>query len=109
MRKYVIVLIGLVAIMTAIGFVTAGYGAGDGECDQQSFIDEDGDGVCDNWIDADGDGINDNCLMDGSGNQYRYGKQQGNGYCSGDGSVYKGFGPRDGTGFGHFNGCCQKE
>ena len=98
MRTYIIAVIGLVAILATIGLVTAGYGPGNETCDQQSFVDEDGDGVCDNWVDADGDGINDNRLMDGSGHQYRYGRQQG-----------KGSGPGNGSGFGPRNGVCQNE
>ena len=77
MKKYVFVVIGLVAFIATIGLVTAGNGAGTKTCEQQSFVDEDGDGICDNWVDLNGDGINDNRLMDGSGNQYRYGQKQG--------------------------------
>jgi hypothetical protein len=84
MRKYVLILIGVVAILATIGLVTAGYGSGDRECDQQSFVDEDGDGVCDNWVDSDGDGVNDNC--EGSGYKYQYkgtkGKRLGQGNCN---------------------------
>jgi len=89
MKKYVIAAIGLVAIIATMGLVSAGYGSG--VCDEQhvseSFVDADGDGVCDNWSDVDGDGMNDNRLLDGSGNQYKYGGglMQGSGYGPGDG------------------------
>jgi len=98
MRTYVIAVIGLVAILATIGLVTAGYGSGNGPCDQESFIDEDGDGVCDNWVGANGDGMNDLRPMDGSGYQYRYGRQQEKSLCSGNGS-----------GFGPGKGVCQNE
>ena len=84
MRKYVLILIGIVAILATIGLVTASYGTRNNECDQQSFVDEDGDGICDNWVDSDGDGINDNC--EGSGHQYQHagtkGKRLGQGSCN---------------------------
>lgn len=109
MKTYVIALIGLVALIATIGLVTANYGSGNGACDQQSFVDENGDGVCDNWVDADDDGINDNCGNDGPGNHYRYGSQEGKGYGPGDGTGHKGMGPRDGTGYGPGNGDCQQD
>ena len=109
MKKYVYAVIGLVAFIATIGLVTASYGSGNGTCDQQSFVDEDGDGVCDNWVDVDEDGINDNCLHECAGNQYRRGSQQGKGYGPGDGIGHKGMGPRDGTGFGPGNGDCKEE
>lgn len=108
MKTYIIAIIGLVALIATIGLAAAGYGPGNNTGDQQSFVDEDGDGVCDNWVDADGDGVNDNCLQDGSANQYRYGSQQRNGYGPGDGTGHKGMGPRDGTGYGPGNGDCQQ-
>lgn len=89
MKKYVIAAIGLVAIIATMGLVSAGYGSGD--CEQQhisdSYVDADNDGVCDNFIDENGDGMNDARLMDGSGNQYKYGAglMQGSGYGPGDG------------------------
>ena len=106
MRKYVIAIIGLVALIATIGLVTAGYGPGDGECERDSFIDEDGDGICDNWSDVDGDGVNDNCQMVGSGNQYRYSGEQSNRYGPGNGLGHSGMGPRDGTGYGPGKGNC---
>lgn len=106
MRKYVIAIIGLVALIATIGLVTAGYGPGNGECERETFIDEDGDGICDNWDDVDGDGVNDNGLMDGLGNQYRYSDQQSKRYGPGNGLGHCGVGPRDGTGFGSCNGNC---
>ena len=109
MKTYVFAAIGVIAFIALIGLVTASNSSGNGVCDQQSFVDEDGDGVCDNWVDGDGDGVNDNRLMDGSGNQYRYGNQQGTQLGPGDGSGHKGLGPRDGTGFGPGNGNCVKE
>lgn len=64
---------------------------GDGICDntalragngmRNGFIDEDGDGICDNggFIDEDGDGICDNCLNEGmrarNGEGRKYGRQ----------------------------------
>lgn len=107
MRKYVIAILGLVALIATIGLVTAGYGPGNGECKRELFIDEDGDGVCDNWEDVDGDGVNDNCLMDGSVNQYRFGGEQAKRYGPGYGFGHSGNGPRDGTGFGPGNGNCR--
>ena len=109
MKKYVYAIIGLVAFIATIGLVTASYGSGNGTCDQQSFVDEDGDGVCDNWVDEDGDGVNDNCLEDGTGNQYRYRGQQSKGYGLGDGTGHKGFGLCGGMGYGPGNGDCQGE
>ena len=106
MRKYLFVTIGIVALIAAIGLVTAGYGSGDRECDQQSFVDEDGDGVCDNWVDVDDDGINDNC--GGSGRLYKNGGGQGKRCGPGDGTGNNGFGPRDGSGFGLGNCNCQE-
>ena len=108
MKTYVFAAIGLVALIATIGLVTASHGSGNGSCDQQSFVDEDGDGVCDNWVDADGDGVNDNCLMDGVGNQYCHSAQQGNCYGTGDGIEQRGFGPREGMGFGSGQGKCHE-
>jgi len=107
MKTYIFVVIGLVAIIATIGLVTASNGPGNGTCDQQSFVDENGDGICDNWVD--GDGINDNCLKEGTGNQYRYGRQQGKGYGPGDGTGHNGIGPRNGMGYGPGNGDCKGE
>jgi hypothetical protein len=106
MRKYLFVSIGIVAFIAAIGLVTAGYGSGNGECDQQSFVDDDGDGVCDNWVDVDEDGVNDNC--DGSGRLYKNSGGQGKGYGPGDGTGYHGNCPRDGSGFGPGYCNCQE-
>ena len=113
MKKYVIAAIGLVAIIATMGLVSAGYGSGD--CEQQhisdSYVDADNDGVCDNFIDEDGDGMNDARLMDGSGNQYKYGAglMQGSGYGARDGTGFKGQGPHDGSGFGPGTGDCPYE
>ena len=99
MKKIVIAAIGLVAIMAAVGLVSAGFGPGATERPQENFvdeddngicdnmIDEDNDGVCDNWVDEDDDGINDNRPMDGTGNQYRRGG--GKGLRSQDGSGFR--------------------
>ena len=38
-----------------------GRGQGWGKMNRTSFVDEDGDGICDNFDDEDGDGICDNC------------------------------------------------
>jgi len=92
MRKILILGILAVVLFAAIGLVSAGYGFGSGngtgDCSRsgEGFVDEDGDGVCDNWIDEDGDGFNDNRLMDGSGNQHRYGQGQGLGKRSCNGN-----------------------
>jgi len=107
MKKYVIAIIGLVAIVAAVGLVSAGYGPGAAERSQLNFVDEDGDGACDNMIDENNDGVCDNMIdedgdglpdrpMDGSGHQYKRGGMQG-------------LGPRDGTGFGPGNGNCPYE
>jgi hypothetical protein len=106
MRKYIIAIIGLVAFIATIGLVTAGYGPGIGECEQKSFIDENGDGICDNWVDDDGDGVNDNCLMDGSGNQYRYRGEQGNRNGPVTGLGHSGIGSLYGKGYGPGNRNC---
>ena len=98
MKKYVLAVIGLVALVATVGLVTAGYGPGAEEKQYlgENFIDEDEGGVCDNWVDEDGDGMNDLRPMDGTGHQYKRGSMQG-------------LGPRDGTGFGPGNGNCQIE
>jgi len=106
MKKYVIAAIGLVAIMTIVGRVSADFGQRSGnESQNENFIDIDADGVCDNWLDEDDDGMNDNCPKNGLRNQYRRGK----GFGPGDGSGYSGNGPHDGTGFGPGNGDCPYE
>lgn len=46
------------------------------------FVDEDGDGRCDNFVDTDGNGINDNCGGYGAGNCGN-GPRDGNGYRNG--------------------------
>jgi hypothetical protein len=109
MKTYVIAAIGMVAILAAVGLVSAGYGSG--ACEKQknkNFIDVDGDGICDNWVDEDGDGMNDLRPLDGTGNQYKYGAKhmKGSGYGPRDGTGHKGLGPRDGTGFGPGTGDC---
>jgi len=98
MKKIVIAAIGLVAIVAAVGLVSAGYGPGAEEKQYlgENFIDEDDDGMCDNWVDEDGDGMNDLRPMDGTGHQHKRGGMQG-------------LGPRDGTGFGPGNGNCPYE
>ena len=90
MRKILIIGIITIALITAIGLVSAGYGSGDGTCDGgcsgsgSEFVDEDGDGVCDNFIDKDGDGVNNNCDGTGNGMHKRYRNGGGTGYCSGN-------------------------
>lgn len=106
MKKYVIAIIGLVALIATIGLVTAGYGSDNGECERESFIDEDGNDICDNWVDIDGDGLNDNRLMDGSGNQYRNGGDQCKGYGPNYGLKHNGNDPQENSGFGPGNGNC---
>lgn len=82
-----------------------------------SYVDADGDGVCDYrgtrgaggagcWTDADGDGLCDNCGSSscwGGGNRYGQGADAGNGYAYGSGSG-NGYGPGDGTGYGAAGG-----
>ena len=106
MRKILIVGILTIALITTIGLVSAGYGLGDGTAGSK-FVDEDGDGICDNWVDEDDDGMNDNQPMDGSGNQHKYGNEQrlGKRYGPSDGTGNSGNGPHDGTGCGPGN--CQ--
>ena len=95
MRKILIVGVLAFALVATIGLVSAGYGPG--------FIDEDGNGICDNFVDEDGDGINDNCGGTGLGVHNRY--RNGGGYGPGDGTGNSGNGPKDGTGYGPGN-CC---
>ena len=104
MRKYLIVLIGFVATIAIIGLVTAGYGNGDGQCDQQSFVDQDGDGVCDNYVDVDEDGMNDNC--EESERQYQHAGSQVKRYGLGYERGNKGIGPCDSSGFRSGNCIC---
>lgn len=82
-----------------------------------SYVDADGDGVCDYrgtrgaggagcWTDANGDGLCDNCGSSscwGGGNRYGQGADAGNGYAYGSGSG-NGYGPGDGTGYGAAGG-----
>ena len=101
MKTYIIAAIGLVAIVAAVGLVSAGYGPGTGEERlNKNFVDADDDGICDNWIDGNGDGMNDLQPMDGTGHQYRYGAGSMNG---------QGNGPHDGTGYRFRNGDCIHE
>lgn len=90
MKKYILATIGLVALIATVGLVTAGYGPGAEEKQYlgEDFVDNDGDGVCDNWVDEDGDGMNDLRPLDGSGNKHRYGGglRRGFGHGPGDGS-----------------------
>jgi len=89
MKKLVVLVVALAMILS---FAVVAYGTDDVVKGRQfgytnrvnrQFVDEDGDGICDNggFIDADGDGICDNCInggvpaRDGSGRQYgRQGK-----------------------------------
>lgn len=82
-----------------------------------SYVDADGDGVCDYrgtrgaggagcWTDANGDGLCDNCGSSscwGGGNRYGQGADAGNGYAYGSGSG-NGYGAGDGTGYGAAGG-----
>ena len=92
MKTYILAIIGITLLIASVGLVTAGYGRNMIERQYlgEDFVDEDGDGVCDNWVDEDGDGFNDLRPLDGTGHQYRRGERQG-------------LGPRDGTGFGKRN------
>ena len=96
MRKILIVGILTIALITAIGLVSAGYGSGDGtcngDCSGSGFVDENGDDICDNWVDEDDDGMNDNRPMDGSGKQYKHGHGQGLGKRYGSGGTCDGSG-----------------
>ena len=87
-----------------------GFGRGSGTClsSGQNFIDEDGDGLCDNWagggsgrcgngpcfIDQDGDGLCDNCGTQCVGGR-NFIDQDSNGLCDNWASR-----PMDGTGLG---------
>lgn len=91
-----------------------GFGRGSGTClsSGQNFIDEDGDGLCDNWagggsgrcgngpcfIDQDGDGLCDNCGTQCVGGQ-NFIDQDGDGVCDNWASR-----PMDGTGLGSGRG-----
>jgi hypothetical protein len=94
MKKFVIAAIGLVAIVAAVGLVSAGYGPDAAERSQENFVDADEDGVCDNMVDEDGNGVNDNRQMNGKC------------YGPGDGTGNAGVGPKDGSGYGLGNGEC---
>ena len=86
-----------------------GFWRGSGTClsGGQNFVDEDGDGVCDNWtgsgrcgngqgfIDQDGDGLCDNCGTQCVGGGQNFIDQDGNGLCDNWASR-----PMDGTGLG---------
>ena len=91
-----------------------GFGRGSGTClsGGQNFIDEDGDGVCDNWtggsgrcgngqcfIDEDGDGVCDNCGTQCVGGGQNFIDQDGDGVCDNWASR-----PMDGTGLGSGRG-----
>ena len=92
-----------------------GFGRGSGTClsSGQNFIDEDGDGLCDNWagggsgrcgngqcfIDEDGDGVCDNCGTQCVGGGQNFIDQDGNGLCDNWASR-----PMDGTGLGAVRG-----
>lgn len=91
-----------------------GFGRGSGTClsSGQNFIDEDGDGLCDNWagggsgrcgngpcfIDQDGDGLCDNCGTQCVGGR-NFIDQDSNGVCDNWASR-----PMDGTGLGSGRG-----
>lgn len=91
-----------------------GFGRGSGTClsSGQNFIDEDGDGLCDNWagggsgrcgngpcfIDQDGDGLCDNCGTQCVGGR-NFIDQDSNGLCDNWASR-----PMDGTGLGSGRG-----
>lgn len=91
-----------------------GFGRGSGTClsSGQNFIDEDGDGLCDNWagggsgrcgngqgfIDEDGDGLCDNCGTQCVGGR-NFIDQDGDGVCDNWASR-----PMDGTGLGSGRG-----
>ena len=90
-----------------------GFGRGSGTClsGGQNFVDEDGDGVCDNWtggggwcgngqgfIDEDGDGLCDNCGTQCVGGR-NFIDQDGDGLCDNWASR-----PMDGTGLGSGRG-----
>lgn len=49
--------------------VRANAGQAQGANQGAAFIDQNGDGVCDNYVDADGDGVNDAAPRNGTGNQ----------------------------------------
>lgn len=87
-------------------------GVGRGEAHRDSFVDEDGDGVCDDFVDVDGDGVCDECGMAYAGEERgpRYvqnGDPQGlgrdsangDGLCDNEGRyAERSLGGRDGSG-----------
>ena len=92
----------LVAVVSAGSATAYAVGPADARCD--AFIDEDGDGICDNcgngvgFIDEDGDGICDNC-----GNGAGFIDEDGDGICDNwDAETGRGNGS---GGNGRGNGC----
>lgn len=81
--------------LLAVSAMAAGQEKGAG---MNSFIDADGDDVCDNFIDADGDGVNDNFLdADGDSVCDNFIDEDGDGIN--DNSLRLGHGYRDGNGY----------
>jgi hypothetical protein len=86
------------AVVFALGvmFTDSAYsqhkGTGSPKGNGQFFVDQDGDGICDNV------GTHQGQKMGNGG--------QGKGYGKKDGTGNKGVGPKDGTGFGAGNGTC---
>jgi hypothetical protein len=100
-----VVLVAIVALVPAVFAQgpTDGYGSGyaptfNGPFGQgPHFVDENGDGVCDNFVDEDGDGV---CDLAGSGPHGQgYGRGQGPGFVDEDGDgVCDNFVDEDGDG-----------
>ena len=61
-----------------------------------NFVDEDGDGLCDQFVDEDGDGLCDNCDQLGAGQMGRRGGRNQDG--TGDGPMRRGGGRQGGQG-----------
>lgn len=89
----------LVAVVSAGSATAYAVGPADARCD--AFIDEDGDGICDNcgngvgFIDEDGDGICDNC-----GNGDGFVDEDRDGICDNWDAAGRGYGRRIGRGRG---------
>lgn len=103
MKKYVITVGLVVALLATFGLVNAGFGSNDGvpEGNKANYVDLNNDDICDNWVDEDNDGINDNCNQ-GTG----LNKNNQNQNCAGECSSTCGNYQRMGRGNGGCRGSC---
>ena len=84
MKRKIITAIVTAALVLSLGTgaMAASQGHGGGGCQGRYFVDEDGDGVCDNagsycrFVDEDGDGVCDN-----AGTYCRFVDEDGDGVC----------------------------